>query len=83
MYIQKSKLQVDAERTCKRKKSKLVQIMNEVDDLTDEEKSFVLYWLKAKKNAQAAAQADSTIILNNITPEDIYKERNTVRKQKA
>lgn len=46
----------------KENKSKLIQIMNEVDDLTDEEKSFVLYWLKAKKNAQAAAQADSTII---------------------
>ena len=67
----------------KEKKSKLVQIMNEADDLTNEEKSFVLYWLKAKKNAQAAAQADSTIIPNSITPEDIYKERNTVRKQKV
>ncbi len=67
----------------KEKKSKLVQIMNEVDDLNDEEKSFVLYWLKAKKNAQTAAQADTTIIPNNITPEDIYKERNTVRIQKG
>lgn len=31
------------------KKSTLVQIINEVDDLTDEEKGFVLYWLRAKK----------------------------------
>ena len=64
------------------KKSTLVQIINEVDDLTDEEKGFVLYWLKAKKSAQAATQANLTIIPNNITPEDIYEERNAVRKQK-
>ncbi len=64
------------------KKSTLVQIINEVDDLTDEEKSFVLYWLRAKKNAQTAAQADLTILPNDITPEDIYEERNAVRKQK-
>ncbi len=31
------------------RKSTLVQIINEVDDLTDEEKGFVLYWLRAKK----------------------------------
>ncbi len=64
----------------KEKRSKLVQIINEVDDLTDEEKSFVLYWLKARKNAQAAAEADLTVIPNNITVADIYKERNTIRK---
>ena len=34
------------------KKSTIVQIMNEVDDLSDDEKSFVLYWLRAKKNAE-------------------------------
>ncbi len=50
------------------KKSTFVQIINEVDDLTDEEKSFVLYWLRAKKSAQAATQADLTILPNNITP---------------
>jgi len=65
------------------RKSTLVQIINEVDHLTDEEKGFVLYWLRAKKSTQAAAQADLTIIPNNITPEDIYEERNAVRKQKV
>lgn len=64
------------------KKSTIVQIMNEVDDLTDSEKSFVLYWLRAKKNAQAAAAADLTVKPNNITLQYIYKERNTLRKQK-
>ncbi len=38
------------------RKSTLVQIINEVDNLTDEEKGFVLYWLRAKKSTQAAAQ---------------------------
>ena len=65
------------------KKSTIVQIMNEVDDLTDAEKSFVLYWLRAKKNAEAAAKADSTVKSNKITTEDIYKERNALRKQKT
>ena len=65
------------------KKSTLVQIINEVDDLTDEEKGFVLYRLRAKKSAQAVAQADLTILPNNITPEDIYEERDAVRKQKS
>ena len=64
------------------KKSTLVQIMNEVDTLTDDEKSFVLYWLKAKKNVQAAAEADLTVKPNKITPAAIYKERNAARKQK-
>jgi len=32
-----------------KRKSTLVQIMNEVDGLTDDEKRFVLYWLKTKK----------------------------------
>jgi hypothetical protein len=67
----------------KENKSKLVQIMNEIDELSDEEKSFVLYWLRSKKNAQAAAQADLTVSPNNITPEDIYTERNALRQQKA
>lgn len=65
------------------KKSTLVQIMNEVDDLTDEEKSFVLYWLRTKKNALSAAQADLTILPNSITLDEIYEERNTLRKQKV
>jgi len=65
------------------KKSTLVQIINEVDELTDDEKGFVLYWLRAKKNAQVAAEADSTIIPNNITLKDVYEERNTARKQNA
>ena len=68
--------------TIKEKKSTLVQIMNEVDDLSDAEKSFVLYWLRAKKNAQAAAKADSTVKPNKLTTADIYKERNAARKQK-
>ncbi len=66
-----------------KKKSTLVQIMNEVDTLTDDEKSFVLYWLKAKKNARFAAEADLTVKPNNITLTDIYKERNAIRKQKT
>jgi len=41
----------------------------------------VLYWLRAKKSTQAAAQADLAIIPNNITPQDIYEERNAVSKQ--
>ena len=64
-------------------KSTLVQIMNEIDGLTDDEKRFVLYWLKAKKNAQAATELASTLKPNNLTLADIYKERNTARKQKA
>ncbi len=64
------------------KKSTIVQIMNEVDDLTDNEKSFVLYWLRAKKNAGSAANADLTVKPNKITLQDIYKERNALRKQK-
>lgn len=64
------------------KKSTLVQIMNEVDGLTDNEKSFVLYWLKAKKNVQAAAEADLTVKPNNIMLTDIYTERDAARKQK-
>ncbi len=64
------------------RKSTLVQKINEVDDLSDEEKDFVLYWLRAKKSTQAAAQADLTII-PNITPEDIYEERSAERKQKS
>lgn len=66
-----------------KKKSTLVQIMNEVDTLTDDEKSFVLYWLKAKKNTPFAAEADLTVKPNNITLRDIYKERNAIRKQKT
>ena len=65
------------------KKSTIVQIMNEVDDLTDDEKSFVLYWLRVKKNAEAAAKADLTVKPNKITTQDIYKERNALRKQKT
>ena len=57
--------------------------MNEVDDLTDDEKSFVLYWLRVKKNAEAAAKADLTVKPNKITTQDIYKERNALRKQKT
>ncbi len=68
--------------TIQEKKSTIVQIMNELDDLTDAEKNFVLYWLRAKKNAQAAAAADLTVKPNNITLQDIYKERNALRKQK-
>lgn len=67
----------------KENKSKLVQIMNEIDELNDEEKSFVLYWLRAKKNAQAAVQAGLTVLPNDITTEEIYKERNALRQQKA
>lgn len=65
-----------------KKKSTIIQIMNEVDDLSDNEKSFVLYWLRAKKNAQAAADANLTVKPNKITTEGIYKERNALRKQK-
>ena len=65
------------------KKSTIVQIMNEVDSLSDDEKSFVLYWLRAKKNAETAAKADSTIKPNKVTTADIYKERNALRKQKT
>ena len=64
-------------------KSTLVQIMNEVDVLNDDEKRFVLYWLKAKKNAQAATDAALTVKPNNMTLTDIYKERNAARKQKT
>jgi hypothetical protein len=64
------------------KKSTLVQIMNEVDDLKEEEKSFVLYWIRTKKNALAAVQADSTIIPNDLVPRDIYEERDSLRKQR-
>jgi len=42
--FEKSKLQVMLNELVKEKKSKLVQIMNEVDDLTDEEKSFCRRW---------------------------------------
>jgi len=44
---------------------------------------FCFILVKSKKSTQAAAQADLTIIPDNITPEDIYEERNTVRKQKC
>lgn len=66
-----------------KKKSTLVQIMNEVDGLTDDEKRFVLYWLKAKKNGRYASDADLTVKPNNITLMDIYKELNAARKQKT
>jgi hypothetical protein len=55
--------------------------MNEVDDLSDDEKRFLLYWLKAKKNVKAAIKADSTIKPNKIKPADIYKQCNNARKQ--
>jgi hypothetical protein len=64
------------------KKSTLVQIINEVDELSNEEKKYLLYWLRAKKNAGAAANADATIKPNGLTLADIYKERNALRKQK-
>ncbi|MDQ6813506.1 MAG: hypothetical protein M3040_07220 [Bacteroidota bacterium] len=67
----------------KENKSKLVQIMNEVDELSEDEKSFVLYWIRAKKNAQAAAKADLTVLPNDITTDEIYNERDTARKQKV
>jgi acetyl-CoA acetyltransferase len=67
----------------KENKSKPVQIVHEIDELSDEEKSLALYWLRSKKNAQAAVQADLTVSPNNITPEDIYTERNALRQQKA
>ncbi len=67
----------------KENKSKLVQIMNEVDELSEDEKSFVLYWIRAKKNAQAAAEADLTVLPNDITTDEIYSERDTARKQKV
>jgi len=66
-----------------KRKSTLVQIMNEVDGLTDDEKRFVLYWLKTKKNVQTAPEAALTVKPNNITLTDIYKERNAARKQKT
>lgn len=65
------------------KRSTIVQIMNEVDNLTDDEKSFVLYWLRAKKNSTEAAEADLTVKSNNISPEDIYTERDILRQQKV
>lgn len=65
----------------KEKRSTLIQIMNEVDDLTDDEKGFVLYWLKAKKNSLSASQADATILPNNLASKEIYKERNALRNQ--
>ncbi|HEX5150458.1 MAG TPA: hypothetical protein VFW07_03355 [Parafilimonas sp.] len=64
------------------KKSTLVQIINEVDELNDDEKRFVLYWLRAKKNAPIAAAADRTTKPNKIAVADIYKERKAARKQK-
>ncbi len=69
--------------TIQDKRSTLVQIINEVDNLTEEEKDFVLYWIRAKKNAQSAAAADLTIIPNNFSNEDVYNERNALRNQKA
>lgn len=39
--------------------------------------------LEQKKNAQAAEEADLTVKPNSIRPDDIYKERNALRKQKV
>jgi hypothetical protein len=69
--------------TTNKQKSILVQIMNEVDELTPEEKNFVLYWLKTKKNASAATKANTTVKPNTITSDDIYAERNAMRKEKS
>ena len=64
------------------KRSTLVEIINEVDALSDDEKDFVLYWIRAKKHAQSTSSADLTIIPNNLTNEDIYAERDNLRKQR-
>lgn len=65
------------------KRSTLVQIINEVDNLTEEEKDFVLYWIRAKKNALNASTADLSILPNNLTIEDIYYERNKLRNERT
>ena len=64
-------------------KSILVQIMNEVDDFTPDEKRFILYWLKAQKNKSVALKSDLSIWPNNFSIEDIYAERDAMRKEKA
>ena len=56
--------------------------MNELDDYSPEELSYVLYWLRAKKAAALAEYADSTVIDNNLTLDDIYAERDAMRKEK-
>ena len=66
----------------KENKSTLVQIINEIDELNDEEKNFVLYWLKAKKSSTAAVLANATVKPNNITLDEIYEERNDMRNEK-
>lgn len=62
-------------------KSTLVQIMNEVDELSAEEKDFLLYWIRAKKNSAKATESNESIVPNNITLDDIYAERNAMRKE--
>lgn len=62
-------------------KSTLVQIMNELDGFSQEELNYVLYWVKVKKATALAKQIDDSIRPNNLTLEDIYAERDAVRKE--
>jgi len=64
------------------KKSILVQIMNEVDEFTPDEKNFILYWLKVRKSASFATKSDLSVKPNNITLDDIYAERDAIRREK-
>ncbi len=65
-----------------KQKSLLVQIMNELDEFSIEEMSYVLYWLKVKKKSAAATYIDGTVVPNNLTLDDIYAERDAMRKEK-
>lgn len=44
-------------------------------------KAFCFTGFGQKKNSPTAFKADVTVRPNNITIEDIYKERNAIRKQ--
>jgi len=63
-------------------KSILVQIMNEVDEFAPDEKNFILYWLKTQKSAHLATKSDLSVVPNNLTLDDIYEERDEMRKDK-
>lgn len=62
-------------------KSTLVQIMNEVDEFSAEEKDFILYWLRSKKNSAMAKDSNDSVLPNNISLDDIYSEKNTMRQE--
>jgi hypothetical protein len=70
-----------AEVISPQEKSILVQIMNEVDEFTPDEKRFILYWLKTQKNKSIAIKSDLSVKPNNFTLEDIYAEPDVMRKE--